>query len=386
MGNDNWEYDAAWFEAWQTRSCPPGQILFGEKTPELADHLELCSACRDMLAAENDTIQLHKKFGSMLKDIYNPHKTTPQSGQVWSLDKSLEGWGPKARYFTAPLVLVLENIDKAAIRVAQIHEIDLFSQEEDIRLGDNFAGYAEQWNTYTLRKSDLAHCWGMVGVEVVTRTLAKHEKQSRQPAENSLLALFRQLEIETGFFFSSQAVNSLMEQYDDSGEKSKAKILQFFNAAPEAKIKKTLLRHNYLQPVEAASKNKIMLLKIKPKEPLCLAAAESAEGVFIQGPLLTVDADQNETVVTVQGRAEIRYRQDNRKLEVDGYLENISCDIDTSHLALGWLCADGKLIITDDYDYYPEDNSFDAIFTDIPSLEGELRICLVDPEYLKNER
>lgn len=372
------EYDAAWLQAWQTRSCPPGEILFGEKTVELTDHLELCPACRDLLATtEDQDLQLNRRFGSMLKSMFEPKEAEPASGQVWSLNKNLEGWGPKFRYFSSPLVLVLEKIDDAAIRVAQIHEIALFREQDDVRLGDNFAGYAEKWNTYTLRKSDLARCWGRVADEVVRQVLGPLKKNRNQPETASLLVLFRRLEIETGFFFSSRAVGSLMRMYEKQAE-----IVDIFQREPTPETEKALLDSHFTPPDHKVVSIQEYLLRSRLKDERLPLAAAGVE-LYAGGPLLTISENNRECITTTSCRYNFPdYDPGDHSMTVEGSFDELPPDINEELVAFAWLLPDNNLIAADDIWFDLSDKRFHVLFAGIPSLadaeQGQLRFCLIN--------
>ncbi len=383
MNSEPWEYDIAWLNAWQQQSCPPDHILQGELTTELEEHLAICPDCQENRGGETF---VHEPLNDLIdKEFPINGKIPPQTGQLWSLSSELGGWGAKKRYYSAIMVLILNVIDDGSCLVSQLHDNDNFVAPGDISLPNHRRMHAESWNIFTLRLADMQRCWGEVASSVVQQV--KQEATCNHPvAERSILNLFRQLEIETGFFFSSQAVAGLMDNYEEEISASpSAKILSFFKKQPQQHIKQVLKDHSYGHEIEQAANNKILLLHSQTSEPLQMAADDNQDGELIHGPLLTLNEQQQDAVITVQGYVKISYRPDNNHLEINGFFENIPCALATENLALGWLCPDGKLIMTDDYDYYPEDGSFDALFTDAPTTEGELRFCLIDPDFLKND-
>lgn len=139
---------------------------------------------------------------------------SPEPGNLYALDAGLADWGPKSRYYNPPVVLVLSLPDAHSIFVCQTYGDQELAGPDDIPLGTDIAGFAQPWNCYTLRREDLGLHLGAVAVQVVERVRQQSEQQQCAPQPGSLLWFFRQMEVETGFFFSYRAVTMLLEQHE----------------------------------------------------------------------------------------------------------------------------------------------------------------------------
>ncbi len=177
---DKWEFKMAWELAMQTRCCPPDEILFSpDYKKEVEKHIQFCSSCEEVLGQpysnlfENHLKSFKKHLKSLPKDSEN--KVIP--GQIWSVKSELGGWGPKNRYYNPPLVLVLKQGGYTdTVLVSQIYDDDTFFGQGDVHLGKNIVGYAESWNLYTLRPTDLEILFGSADDDVVQQVLSERDK------------------------------------------------------------------------------------------------------------------------------------------------------------------------------------------------------------------
>ena len=142
-------------------------------------------------------------------------RTRPIPGQLYTLDPKLAGWGPKARYYNPPVVLILACPDVHSVFVSQTYGDPVMAGPDDIELGPVFSGFAQPWNCYTLQQADLDICLGTVENQVVEQVRRGHEAVWFEPPPGSLLWFFRHMEVETGFFFSSRAVSELITAHDN---------------------------------------------------------------------------------------------------------------------------------------------------------------------------
>jgi hypothetical protein len=389
----NWEYDAAWQEAWQRRSCPPEDILFGEKTIELTAHLDICPACRDLreIAGTNEASQLYQKISTILcqsrPEPLSPNHCRP--GQVWSLKQELGGWGPKMRYYEPPLMLLLADIDEAAVKVAQVHEMPQFKQPDDIALENGLNGFAESWNSYTLSKADLSHCLGQVENTVVDKVIKLSQAQADKIPANSLLYIFRQLEIETGYFFSSRAVASLMEQYEQQGESEKhtGKFRDFSKALPTAANIAALEKSSFVPPGKIVSLEEYLLGSRLEEKRL---AAASGDGIYFSGPALVLDEDEKQVVIAAHGRHDVTdYDPVDHSLALDGSIDDMPGYSTDMRIVFAWHLPDGRLVSATDFRLDLDEKRFSVIFDDIPSMadvdKGQLRICVIDGKIIHDE-
>ena len=212
---EKWEFKMAWELAMEKRCCPPDEILFSPVYKEqVTRHIRFCPSCKELLSDEQPYTS--NFFKQQLKALPKETQKEVIPGQIWSVKSELGDWGPKSRYYIPPLVLVLkqgENMDNAVL-VSQIYDdITLFGPG-DIPLGENIIGFAESWNLYTLRKTDLEICFGTADDEVIQQVVSERDKDIPPIKNTTLLYFFRNLEIEVGYFFSSMAVSSLMSEYE----------------------------------------------------------------------------------------------------------------------------------------------------------------------------
>lgn len=210
----------AWELAWQTRFCPPEELIRADNpTPEAQAHLRSCPYCAGLAA-------LGREEGNEARAYPAPRPTADQAtapplavGQFWRLRPGLDGWGPKERYYNSPVVLVLQIGPQLpnGVLVAQTYHDPLLSGPDDLSLGPR--RFAQPWNVYTLHRRDLHHSCGQVDPALAQQVLAASRGAFASLESTSALHLFRQLEIELGCYFASAAVFALLEEYrNQTGE------------------------------------------------------------------------------------------------------------------------------------------------------------------------
>ena len=192
----------AWRLAWRLRCCPPENLLSGDRCAELEAHLEICPYCRLDLEHIDPTVP---EFPLPISPA-SPNQ--PRVGEIRSLRPETGGWGPKRRYYNPPLVVITDVISCNAVHVCQIYDDSTLAGPDDIALGQEYAGFAEPWNCYTLATRDLGPTFGNVADEIIDR-IQTCRTIDLQPG--SLLWFFRQMEVETGFFFAKKSVDWLLE-------------------------------------------------------------------------------------------------------------------------------------------------------------------------------
>lgn len=195
----------AWQQAWRMRCCPPDTVLAGELTGELEQHLEICPACRRARADSLPEILLNFPSES------SAHQRVPHVGELWSITKKTAGWGPKYRYYSPPVVLITAMVGDKAVNVIQIFGDTALAGPDDILLDNNIIGFIEVWNRYTLKTGVLENCLGKVSPDLVHSIEKTHGEHHPAPSPGSLLWFFRQLEVETGWFFAEQSIADLLE-------------------------------------------------------------------------------------------------------------------------------------------------------------------------------
>lgn len=195
-----------WQRAWRIRCCPPDAVLHRERqSSAVIGHIEVCPWCRQALDEEPYAVN----FTSM--GISESAQPAPQAGELWSVENSLAGWGVKSRYYSPPIVLIVRCLPSSRVDVMQVYDDEAMSGPGDIHLLPEYEGFVEPWNRYTLDPSDLAFAVGTASPQV----LEQCQKAPSAPEDNmvqpgSLLWFFRNLEIETGFFFAEQSVAKAM--------------------------------------------------------------------------------------------------------------------------------------------------------------------------------
>jgi hypothetical protein len=139
-----------------------------------------------------------------------------QVGQVWSIRKELEGWGPKQRYYCTPLVLIIDlpaGLEKG-VTVAQVYTEGILAAAGDVWLGDD-VGFAEGWNTYTLLKDDLENYWRSISEEKLALVRKVAAGPFKALERGTVLSDFRTLEVEVASFFSAQSVARLVDVMEE---------------------------------------------------------------------------------------------------------------------------------------------------------------------------
>jgi len=199
----------SWRSAWRMRCCPPDYLLYGEDTKELAEHLQSCPWCRE----ERDTGNIFK-FPVRQGMTEKKEKAEPEPGQLWSLKQSLGSWGPKGCYYSPPLVVIVA-VTATSVTVLQSYGDMDMAGADDLPFQTDLIGFSQPWNRYSLRIDDLDTCYGLV-FKNPQQELFTPENVSEQSAETgSLFWFFRQMEVETGYFFASQAIPALMAAYEE---------------------------------------------------------------------------------------------------------------------------------------------------------------------------
>lgn len=210
----------AWELAWQTRFCPPEELVYGQdQTPEAQAHLRACPYCADLAALRRPPGSGPRTYPAPASPSARPATPPLATGQLWRLAPGLDGWGPKERYYHSPVVLVLETGSQLpnAVLVAQTYHDTLLSGPDDLSLEPR--RFAQPWNLYTLHRRDLDHCCGQVDPTLAQRVLVASRGPFAPLEPTSALYLFRQMEIELGCFFASTAVCALLEEArDPAGE------------------------------------------------------------------------------------------------------------------------------------------------------------------------
>ncbi|MDW7774391.1 MAG: hypothetical protein SCH71_16010 [Desulfobulbaceae bacterium] len=210
----------AWLRAWRYRCCPPADILHGKSDARLREHLQLCPWCRQ----DRKDGQLNFETSSLA--TIPQDQQDPGPGQLWAVSPHLGDWGPKGRYYSPPVVIIVECPDQNALTVVQTYDDLVFAGMNDLPLNNEFSGFAEPWNCYTIRREDLGFYLGRISDDLLRTLQQPLTRENNTPETGSLVWFFRQMEVETGFFFASKAVEELMAEYERDEEKHLEKIRQ----------------------------------------------------------------------------------------------------------------------------------------------------------------
>lgn len=206
----------------QLRTCPPLSIKQSDHHAEQIDaHNRICPFCTTFL---KDEIDAWDDFVQHLASDFSDALETPPAapGQVRKLDPGLGCW-KNNYYYTPPDVLIL-SVDGTIITVAQIWPDMTLAGPGDLVVPRDLmhglsALFVETWNIYAVDQSFLGPCTGTVENKVVDAVLQMDETPDVLPSwaivpiplnENDPRQFFRELEIETGYTFSSMAVPLLV--------------------------------------------------------------------------------------------------------------------------------------------------------------------------------
>lgn len=214
----------------QIRRCPPYALLKSRHhSAELKLHLNICPHCREDLETASMEVLANKLAGPDM-GMKTAAGTEAAVGQLRYIQPEKSGW-LDGYHYNPPMVVVLEIGNRISddIRVAQVYDDIVLAAPGDLILDDDRSGagdlFVECWNTYTLKSSHLGAGVGQVGPEVIEAIhwMAENaeETASWAPLPFPMTAddpriHFRELEVETAFFFSAQAAGELMVELESS--------------------------------------------------------------------------------------------------------------------------------------------------------------------------
>ncbi|WP_373500901.1 hypothetical protein [Desulfococcus sp.] len=213
----------------QIRRCPPLSLLRDPDRPaELDLHLAICPHCTDALHEGEAMELLAKKLGAEKAPADDAKGLDVAAGQIRTVRPEKAGWH-QGYHYNPPTVIVLDVRKKISddIRVAQIYEDTILAAPGDLILEDEHTGagelFVECWNTYTLKAAYLGAVAGQAAPPVIDAVLRLEEDPDDAPIwaplpfplrEDDPRIHFRELEVETAFFFSSQAAGELMAELE----------------------------------------------------------------------------------------------------------------------------------------------------------------------------
>lgn len=195
--------------AYELRSCPDSNTLYNSVPDDnLKRHLDICTVCREKLDMQKDErLAWQAVRGKFLALAIEPEiEIEKQPGQVWAIKKEFGGWREDGRFVRPPVVVLLDNHGEFW-NVSQTYWDKQMMNKGDVPLDDRF-GFAQSWNCYTITEDMLDHCLG--GTRKDELHQINVEKKKKNAVNNPLLEVFRQTEIEVGFYLSSPIAIDLM--------------------------------------------------------------------------------------------------------------------------------------------------------------------------------
>lgn len=273
----------AWMRAWRMRCCPPDVELYAGKQPGmLENHLQICPWCRADKAEIFPTSSPEKPRTSQFS------RELPRTGELWLVKPELGGWAEKSRYYNGPVVLIVDDSDEKTANVLQIYDDDYFKGPGDVALAsasrhspdEHPAGFAEPWNRYSLTKDDLVVRLGKVTRDVVEKCRAFSLVPSIEIEQGSLLWFFRNMEVETGFYFARQSIANVL--HDNQIQMSRKKTTRLHSISTEQlilQLQQLSLQCKKTLPKDAGVLEVLASCSL-PGDRLPLAAADTDKSAF----------------------------------------------------------------------------------------------------------
>ncbi len=377
MKNDaSWEKKLAWQEAWQVRGCPPEAILRGAfPTLELKRHLEGCPFCSDHRDAPPLGTRLLEAMAAFDRAAAKPAGGERAPGEIWSVRRSLAGWGPGDRHYNPPLVLILERPGdpSEAVRVAQVYHDPALAGPGDVPLAEDL--FAESWNVYTVSERDLETCFGRADESALEAVLeaAATGIPSLDAEASPVLEAFRRLEIEVGAFFALPSVERMLRRAEGTPS---ARLRSHFQD-PKSLVAHFRDRHPSLSlPGGAGAPLEALALARFSDEELPLAAAGDANRILVHRVIWTAEGPDLRAV-----RAELTFwRHTPEGLTVGGQIED---RVDPgSELLAWWALPDRPPTAAGDVTWSWEGGFFRVQFLNLGADEvesGRLALLVCDP-------
>lgn len=352
------------------RCCPPDLKLHENKDARmLAAHLQICPWCRA------DKAEMLPVFCHPEPDVGQVPNKLPRAGELWLVTPELGGWAEKARYYNSPVVLIIDDSDEKMVNVLQIYDDDYLRGQEDVPLGRSPgrkpAGFAEPWNRYSLSKDDLAFRLGEVSPEVLDKCRAATQAPSFAIDQGSLLWFFRNMEVETGFYFARQSIAKVL--YDDKTENIREKTARFRSVSAEQVLQQLhhLTLHCKKSLPEDADALDILAYCSVPDESLPLAAADRNKNSFALVFIFGGGRLESYTTSTFKlHQTEIR----GNSLLISGTLPNETVDFDEFHC---WWERGGMMIPPDKGSSGCVDGVFWAVFSQAEPIKDQEKYEIV---------
>lgn len=203
------------------RACPPDPILFAPSpAPQTQRHLASCPLCRERRGILPEELEAWTTLG---RQVFPPPEDAGNRqgpilpGEIRTVSKRCGGWAPGDRYYTPPLVLVLQEIQEPApaFLVSQTYPDRLLMGPGDVAFKGT-PGFAEPWNCYALGPADLSTRVGGVPKGILEAVLRKKDGPFDPIDPHTVLFAFRQLELALGAFVADTSLRSLLEGRDQT--------------------------------------------------------------------------------------------------------------------------------------------------------------------------
>jgi hypothetical protein len=343
--------NTAWERAWRMRCCPPDVELYNSGEADmLSAHLAICPWCR---AGQAEILA-----GSCRPeaDAGQFSKGPPRAGELWLVNPELGGWGEKSRYYNGPVVLVLEDTNERTVNALQIYDDDYFRGPDDVPLGRALAGFAEPWNRYSLSREDLAYRLAAVTEDVLERCRAAAKAPSIDIDQGSLLWFFRNMEVETGFYFAEQSLAKVLRGTGSTGQEQTSRLATVASGELVRQLRRLGLRCGKSLPDDAGGLEVLAYCRL-PDDRLPLAAADTSQSSFAL--VFIFDSGRLESYTTCTFKLLQTEILDNSLL-VSGTLPDEAVDFDEFHC---WWELEGKMIPPDSGQSGCSDGIFWATFS-----------------------
>jgi len=191
-------------------------------------HLKGCAYCREEL----ENLELYATAIDKLKfgqDDQQPAQE-PLPGQIREVLRSAaDSIEVEGRFYNPPLVLIFDTQTGIPdmVRVAQIHDEPALLWTGDICLQKPYENnFAESWNSYPAFSGNLSPPLGQVAPDIVEAVITEAAKPLQDVPADSPLLSFRRQEVDTGAFFSRNAVARALEWLEQC-DRNRATVISF---------------------------------------------------------------------------------------------------------------------------------------------------------------
>ncbi|RZB34195.1 MAG: hypothetical protein SRB2_03588 [Desulfobacteraceae bacterium Eth-SRB2] len=371
----------------QHRQCPPPDII---QDPLQQDQIKLhCSICPYCSTDLSSDIPFWDKFSQMIVKKYSKAGVTEpdisiRPGQFRRITYGLAGW-KDGFYYSPPLILVLESNESrsnTALVAQTFHDIAL-AGPEDLILSAEQTGcgelFVQCWHIYTLKADDLEPPLGQINPDIFNGVKRMTKNHNDLPdwvlmppplTEQDPRKYFRELEVDTGYFFASQSVGRLIEDLEHHRIRmvysSPDQVIQAFNEKIDG----------IFCPVPVDTMEEALAALELPEEYYPLAAADkdkktvAAKFVFIQ----------NQKIMDLKGAEAEIYSVTplSGRVAVSGKIHGLPENPDESTFLCSLFSEDyTKAFLAEKTEWDPEQGFFYAEFSTDRVSDLDFRITLV---------